>query len=55
MLKLELFRAATSRSATSRRFTMYAGLAILFFFLVIYLQEVAGYTRPQERARRRCR
>ena len=23
---------------------MYAGLAILFFFLVIYLQEVAGYT-----------
>ena len=25
-------------------FAMYAGLAILFFFLVIYLQEVAGYT-----------
>ena len=23
---------------------MYAGLAILFFFLVIFLQQVAGYT-----------
>ena len=24
---------------------MYAGLSILFFFLVIFLQQVAGYTR----------
>ena len=37
-------RDATSRSATSRRSTMYAGIAILFFYLTIYLQEVAGYT-----------
>ena len=29
---------------------MYAGLAILFFFLVIFLQQVAGYTRARERA-----
>ena len=34
---------------------MYAGLAILFFFLVIFLQQVAGYTRARERPRRRCR
>ena len=29
---------------------MYAGLAILFFFLVIFLQQVAGYTALRERA-----
>ena len=28
---------------------MYAGLSILFFFLVIYLQQVAGYTRAAQR------
>ena len=30
---------------------MYAGLAILFFFLTLYLQQVAGYTRARERPR----
>ena len=33
---------------------MYGGLSILFFFLVIFLQQVAGYTALQA-ASRRCR
>ena len=36
--------AATSQWGTSRRSRLYAGLAILFFFLFIFLQEVAGYS-----------
>ena len=36
--------AATSRSGTSQTFTMYGGLGITFFLLVLFLQEVAGYS-----------
>ena len=36
--------AATSRSGTSQTFTMYGGLSITFFLLVMFLQEVAGYS-----------
>ena len=35
---------ATSRSGTSQTFAMYGGLGITFFLLVLYLQEVAGYS-----------
>jgi predicted MFS family arabinose efflux permease len=44
MLKLELFSRRNFAVANVETLTMYAGLAILFFFLVIYLQQVAGYT-----------
>jgi EmrB/QacA subfamily drug resistance transporter len=44
MLKLELFARRNFAVANLETLTMYAGLSILFFFLVIYLQQVAGYT-----------
>jgi EmrB/QacA subfamily drug resistance transporter len=44
MLKLELFSRRNFTIANIETLTMYAGLAILFFFLVIYLQQVAGYS-----------
>jgi EmrB/QacA subfamily drug resistance transporter len=44
MLKLELFRRRNFAVGNAETLTMYAGLGILFFFLVIYLQQVAGYT-----------
>jgi EmrB/QacA subfamily drug resistance transporter len=44
MLKLELFRRRNFAIANLETLTMYAGLAILFFFLVIFLQQVAGYS-----------
>ena len=44
MLKLELFSRRNFAVANVETLTMYAGIAILFFFLVIYLQEVAGYS-----------
>jgi EmrB/QacA subfamily drug resistance transporter len=44
MLKLELFARRNFAVANAETLTMYAGLAILFFFLVIYLQQVAGYS-----------
>ena len=34
---------------------MYGGLAILFFFLVIFLQQVAGLHARSRAASRRCR
>ena len=43
MLKLDLFSRRNFAIANTETFTMYAGLSILFFFLVIYLQQVAGY------------
>jgi predicted MFS family arabinose efflux permease len=43
MLKLELFSRRNFAIANTETFAMYAGLSILFFFLVIYLQQVAGY------------
>jgi EmrB/QacA subfamily drug resistance transporter len=44
MLKLELFARRNFAVGNLETLTMYAGLAILFFFLVIFLQQVAGYT-----------
>ena len=44
MLKLELFSRRNFAVGNAETFAMYAGLAILFFFLVIFLQQVAGYT-----------
>ena len=35
---------ATSRSANAETLLVYAGLALLFFFLVLFLQQVAGYS-----------
>ncbi len=47
MLKLDLFRRRNFSVANAETLTMYGGLAILFFFLVIFLQQVAGYTALQ--------
>jgi EmrB/QacA subfamily drug resistance transporter len=44
MLDLELFTHRNFAVGNLETFAMYAGLAILFFFLVIFLQQVAGYT-----------
>jgi EmrB/QacA subfamily drug resistance transporter len=44
MLKLELFERRNFAFANAETLAVYAGIAILFFFLVIYLQEVAGYS-----------
>jgi EmrB/QacA subfamily drug resistance transporter len=44
MLKLELFGRRNFVVGNLQTLTMYGGLAILFFFLVIYLQQVAGFT-----------
>lgn len=44
MLPLSLFRRRNFAVGNIETFAMYAGLAILFFFLVIFLQQVAGYS-----------
>ncbi|HEX3706317.1 MAG TPA: DHA2 family efflux MFS transporter permease subunit [Mycobacteriales bacterium] len=44
MVKLELFAGRNFTAANLQTLTMYAGLSILFFFLVIFLQQVAGYS-----------
>ena len=44
MLKLELFTRRNFAVGNAETLAMYAGLGILFFYLVIYLQQVAGYT-----------
>jgi EmrB/QacA subfamily drug resistance transporter len=44
MLPLELFRHRNFSAGNIETFSMYAGLSILFFFLVLYLQQVGGYT-----------
>ena len=44
MLRLDLFRRRNFAFGNLETLTMYAGLAILFFFLVIFLQEVCGYS-----------
>jgi EmrB/QacA subfamily drug resistance transporter len=44
MLTLGLFSRRNFAFANIETFAMYAGIAILFFFLVIYLQQVAGYS-----------
>jgi EmrB/QacA subfamily drug resistance transporter len=47
MLPLELFRRRNFSAANAQTFAMYAGLSILFFYLVLFLQQVAGYTALQ--------
>ncbi len=44
MLALELFARRNFSVGNLETFSMYAGLAVLFFFLIIFLQQVAGYT-----------
>jgi EmrB/QacA subfamily drug resistance transporter len=44
MLELALFSRRNFAVGNVETLGMYAGLAILFFFLTIFLQEVAGYT-----------
>jgi EmrB/QacA subfamily drug resistance transporter len=47
MVKLELFSRRNFTIGNLETLSMYAGLSILFFFLVIFLQQVAGYTPLQ--------
>ena len=44
MLDLTLFSRRNFAVGNAETFAMYAGLAILFFFLTIFLQQVAGYS-----------
>ncbi len=44
MIELSLFRIRNFTIGNLETLTMYAGLSILFFFLIIFLQEVAGYS-----------
>jgi EmrB/QacA subfamily drug resistance transporter len=43
MLPLRLFRDHNFAVGNIQTFSMYAGLGVVFFLLVIYLQQVAGY------------
>jgi EmrB/QacA subfamily drug resistance transporter len=47
MLPLALFRNRNFAVGNVETFTMYAGLGVVFFFLVIFLQQVVGYTALQ--------
>jgi EmrB/QacA subfamily drug resistance transporter len=47
MLPLGLFRRRNFRNGNVETFAMYAGLAILFFFLTLYLQQIGGYSPLQ--------
>jgi EmrB/QacA subfamily drug resistance transporter len=44
MLPLLLFRRRNFSVGNVETFAMYAGLAIVFFFLVLFLQQIGGYT-----------
>jgi EmrB/QacA subfamily drug resistance transporter len=44
MLPLGLFRRRNFTVGNIETFSMYAGLGLLFFFLVLFLQQVAGYS-----------
>ena len=44
MLPLELFRRRNFTIGNVETFSMYAGLGLTFFFLVLFLQQVAGYS-----------
>lgn len=44
MLPLGLFRRRNFSAGNVETFAMYAGLAILFFFLILFLQQIGGYT-----------
>jgi EmrB/QacA subfamily drug resistance transporter len=47
MLRLGLFRNRNFSAGNVETLAMYAGLAVLFFFLVLFLQQVGGYTPLQ--------
>jgi EmrB/QacA subfamily drug resistance transporter len=47
MLPLRLFRRHNFSVGNVETFAMYGGLSILFFFLVLFLQQVAGYSALQ--------
>jgi len=44
MLPLGLFRRRNFAAGNVETFAMYAGLAIVFFFLILFLQQIGGYT-----------
>ena len=44
MLPLELFKRRNFAAGNIETFAMYAGLAVMFFYLVLFLQQVAGYS-----------
>ena len=44
MLPLALFRRRNFAAGNVETLAMYAGLAILFFFLILFLQQIGGYT-----------
>jgi EmrB/QacA subfamily drug resistance transporter len=44
MLPLELFRRRNFTVGNIETFVMYAGLSVTFFFLVLFVQEVGGYS-----------
>ena len=54
MLPLGLFRRRNFAAGNVETFSMYAGLSILFFFLVLFLQQIGGYS-PLQAASRHCR
>ena len=47
MLPLGLFRRRNFSAGNIETFSMYAGLSILFFFLVLFLQQIGGYSPLQ--------
>ena len=47
MLPLELFRRRNFAAGNVETFAMYAGLGIVFFFLVLFLQQIGGYSPLQ--------
>ena len=47
MLPLGLFKRRNFSAGNVETFAMYAGLAIVFFFLVLFLQQIGGYTPLQ--------
>jgi EmrB/QacA subfamily drug resistance transporter len=47
MLPLGLFRRRNFSAGNIETFSMYAGLSILFFFLILFLQQIGGYTPLQ--------
>ena len=44
MLPLRLFRGRNFSAGNVETFSMYAGLAIVFFFLILFLQQIGGYS-----------
>jgi EmrB/QacA subfamily drug resistance transporter len=44
MLKLDLFKSRNFAVGNVETLSLYGGLSALFFFLVLYLQQVAGYS-----------